>query len=112
MTGKITLNGQLSTGISEKLIPIDGSFIVFADIPSTTYVNGGQTQTITHTEEGYNCYLFYCPSYGIARDFFVYVKSKGVNTAELYIRNEGDEVTGSIGLAMWLCVPIADGTVG
>ena len=106
MNGKITLTGQLSTGVSTKLLPVDGAVLEFQQESETAYAAGTQTVTISHTKEGYHCYLFHCPQYGIEENFFVYIWDIGTNTATLRIVNQGPAVTKSIGTTIWLCIPI------
>lgn len=73
--------------------------------PAVTYTHGQQVVTITHEKDGYDCYLFNCEQYGITDDFFVYIKDVNVDSANLIINNRGDEITGSIGTTLWLCIP-------
>lgn len=104
---KITLDGQLSTGVSTKLLPVDGAKVEICEIPSASYTPGSHNIQITHEKEGYNCYLLYCPQYGLAEGFYAYIKDEGVNTAELYVQNRTETtVTRSIGDTIWLCIPI------
>lgn len=103
---KITLDGQLSTGITTKILPVDGAKIEIQQEAEVAYTTGVQLKTIVHNKEGYNCYLLHCPQYGIEEDFFVYIWDVGTNQATLRIVNQGAAVTRSIGTTVWLCIPI------
>lgn len=107
--GKITLNGTLSTGVSTKLLPVDGAKIVAREEPTITVPAGDNVLTLTYEEEGYESYLFHCPQFGIANNLFVYTSTVVTNGAELYIRNSsGGTIQASIGHTLWLCIPILE----
>lgn len=107
MVTKITLDGKLSTGVSTKLLPVDGAKVEICEIPSASYDPGSHVIQIKHEKEGYNAYLLFCPQYGIADGLFAYVKSQAINTVGIYVQNRNEEaVTMSLGETIWLCIPI------